>query len=331
MRAFVTGATGFVGSHLVETLLKDGHEVVCLVRDPAKATRVLGERPARMIAGNLFTPEALDQGCRGADVIVHVAGLIAARSRQEFHAVNAGATARLVETARRVAPALRRFIYVSSLSAAGPARRGRPLDESQPPRPVSEYGRSKLAGEDAVRSGGVPWTIVRPPTVYGPRDRETLRAFRFARLGAIPEYAEPAQELSFIHVEDLAHAVIAATAAACEGRIYFACHPEIATWREAMTAIFRAARAALGRPPRRPRFVPIPAPLTVSILWLLGTAARVAGKATLLSRDKAAELLAEAWTCTPAALTRDSGWRAAIDLHAGLPGTAQWYVQHGWL
>jgi nucleoside-diphosphate-sugar epimerase len=331
VKAFVTGATGFVGSHLVEALVKDGHEVACLVRNPAKASRVLGKRPVRMIAGSLFTPSALDQGCGGADVIVHVAGLIAARSRQEFHAVNAGATARLVETAHRVAPGLRRFIYVSSLSAAGPTSRGRPLDESQPPRPVSEYGRSKLAGEDVVRSGAVPWTIVRPPTVYGPGDRETLRAFRFARFGAMPQYADPGQELSFIHVEDLARAIISAAAPACEGRIYFACHPEVATWREAMTAIFSAARAALGKPPAPPRFIPVPAALTVSILWFLGTAARVAGKATLLSRDKAAELLAEAWTCTPAALARDAGWRAAIDLHAGLPATAQWYAHHGWL
>ncbi len=331
MRVFVTGATGFVGSHVVDALLREGHEVVCLVRDPAKATRVLGERSVRLVPGDLFAHEALEQGCRGAEVIVHLAGLIAARSRDEFQAVNAQASAHLVETARRMAPGLQRLVYVSSLSAAGPARRGRPLSESEPPHPVSEYGRSKLAGEDAVRSGGVPWTIVRPPTVYGPRDPETLRAFRFARLGVIPQYARPDQELSFVHVEDLARAIIAATAPACEGRIYFACHPEIATWREAMSAIFASARAALGRPASPPRFVPIPAPLTVSILWLLGTAARAAGRATLLSPDKAAELLAEAWTCTPAALSRDAGWRAAIDLRLGLPGTAQWYASHGWL
>jgi nucleoside-diphosphate-sugar epimerase len=331
VRVFVTGATGFVGSHLVEALVRDGHDVACLVRNPAKAARVLGEWPVRLIAGSLFTTDPLDEGCRGAEVIVHVAGLIAARSRQEFHAVNAGGTARLVEAARRVAPGLRRLIYVSSLSAAGPARRGQPLDETLPPRPVSAYGRSKLAGEDMVRSGAVPWTILRPPTVYGPGDRETLRAFRFARLGAMPQYGRPEQELSFVHVQDLARAVIAAVAPACEGQTYFACHPEVATWREAMTAIFQAARAALGKPPVAPRFVPIPRAATVAILSLLGSAARLAGRATLLSRDKAAELLADAWTCTSAALTRDSGWRAAIDLRAGLPGTAQWYAKHGWL
>lgn len=331
MRVFVTGATGFVGSHLVDALLHDGHQVVCLVRDPAKGARVLGDRPVRVIAGDLFTPQALEQGCRQADVVVHLAGLIAAKSRAEFHAVNGGATARLVETAQRVAPGLQRLIYVSSLSAAGPTQRGRPLSENDPPRPVSEYGRSKLAGEAAVRAGAVPWTVVRPPTVYGPRDTETLRAFRFARVGVIPRYVAASQELSFIHVEDLARAILAATAPECAGRCYFACHPEIATWRETMAAMFTAARAALGRPPRPPRFVPIPAPLTTWILWAWGTAAHAAGRATILSRDKAAEFLAEAWTCTSAALTRDTGWQAAIDLRTGLPSTAEWYASHGWL
>lgn len=331
MRVFVTGATGFVGSHLVDALLKDGHEVVCLVRDRGKAARVLSGRPVRMVAGDLFTGAALEEGCRGAHVVVHVAGLIAARSREEFHAVNAQATARLVEMARRAAPGLRRFVYLSSLSAAGPTRRGHPLSEEAPARPVSEYGKSKLAGEDAVRSGGVPWTVVRPPAVYGPGDRETLRAFRFARWGVIPQYGRPNQELSLIQVEDLARAVIAATAPACEGRIYFASHPEIATWREAMTAIFTAALAALGRRPRRPRFLPIPAPLTHAMLHVLGTAARVAGRATILSPDKGTELLAEAWTCASAALSRDTGWNAEIDLRTGLPTTAQWYASHGWL
>ena len=331
MRVFVTGATGFVGSHVVAALLNDHHEVVCLVRDPAKAARVLGRQPVRLVPGDLFTPEAMEQGCRGADLIIHVAGLIAARSRDEFQAVNGRAAGRLVETARRIAPDLKRFVYVSSLSAAGPTRQGKPLSEGDQPRPVSEYGRSKLAGEEAVKAGGVSWTIVRPPTVYGPGDPETLRAFRFARLGLIPQYARPDQELSFIHVEDLARAVVAVTAPAGQGRTYFVCHPEIATWRDAMTAIVAASRAALGRAARPPRFVPIPPQLTRSILWALGTAAKAAGRATLLSSDKAAELLAEAWTCSSAALTRDVGWRATIDLRAGLPSTAQWYASHGWL
>lgn len=331
MKAFVTGATGFVGSHLVEGLLQDGHEVSCLARDPAKAARLFGDRGARVVAGDLFNVEALEAGCRGAEIVFHVAGLVAARSRAEFFAVNRDATARLLSIAHRAASSTTRFIYVSSLSAAGPTRRGRALTEQDPLRPVSDYGRSKLAGEEAVRSSRLLWTVVRPPAVYGPRDIETLRMYRFARLGFMPMYTSPDQELSFIHVRDLAQALVAATAPRCAGRTYFATHPQSATAQEMMTTIFQAVREATARPARAPRFLPIPRPLAVSALWVLGTAARLVGRSTVLSADKGHEFLAEAWTCSPAALQQDTGWRAATDLETGVRRTAEWYAQHGWL
>ncbi len=331
MRAFVTGATGFVGYHLVEALLENKHDVVCLARDPAKAARLFGGRPARVVPGDLSNAAALAAGCDGVHVVFHVAGLVAARSRADFYAINRDATARLVATARRAAGPAVRFVYVSSLSAAGPSRRGRAITEQEPPHPVSQYGRSKLAGEEAVRAGGLPWTVVRPPAVYGPRDTETLRLFRFARFGFMPMYGDPAQELSFIYAEDLARALVAATAPGCVGRTYFAAHPQTATSRESMAAIFRAARDATGRRPRPPAFVPIPRALAVSLLWILGTAARAAGRATILSPDKGPELFAEAWTCVATALERDTGWRAPTDLETGLRRTAAWYAQHGWI
>jgi dihydroflavonol-4-reductase len=331
VRAFVTGATGFVGSHLVDALRAGGHEVVCLVRDPAKAQRLFGAAGPRIVAGDLLDTEALARGAADADVVFHVAGVIAARSRAEFYAVNRDATARVVAATRRAAPRLSRFVYVSSLAAAGPTRRGVITRETDAPHPVSHYGRSKLAGEEAVRGGGVPWTIVRPPTVYGSRDRETLRLFRFARYGVMPLYGDPRQELSFVHAADLAGALLAATAPACAGGIYFAAHPEVATSRRAMELIFAAARAATGRRPARPVFLPIPTPVTVAALWVLGLAARLMGRATLLSPDKGPELLAEAWTCSAAALGRDAGWHASHDLATGLADTAEWYATHGWL
>ncbi len=331
MKAFVTGATGFVGSHLIDALRAGGHEIVCLARDPAKAKRLFGEAGPRIVRGDLSDADVLAQGAAGADVVFHVAGLIAARDTAEFYAVNRDATARVVAAARRAAPGLQRFVYVSSLAAAGPTRRGAVARETDPPHPVSHYGRSKLAGEEAVRSGGVPWTIVRPPTVYGPRDRETLRLFRFARYGVMPLYGDPQQELSFVHADDLASALLAATAPACAGHTYFAAHPEIATSRHAMELIFAAARSAAGRRPATPLFLRIPHPVTVAALWVLGTAARLMGRATVLSPDKGPELLAEGWTCTAAALERDGGWRASRDLATGLGDTAEWYATHGWL
>jgi nucleoside-diphosphate-sugar epimerase len=328
---FVTGATGFIGSHLVEALLRDGHEVVCLARDPRKAERLFGPRGPTVVRGNLADAAALRTGCAGAELVFHVAGLTAARNREEFFAVNRDATRRVLEAARGSAPGLRRFVHVSSLSAVGPSRRGTVVAEDETPHPVSDYGRSKLAGEQVVRESGLPWTIVRPPTVYGPRDAEMLRLFRFGRLGFMPLYGDPEQELSFVYAEDLPRALIAATAPACAGRTYFACHSEISTSRATMAAIFAAARRVTGRRPRAARFVRVPYPVTQLTLWVLGTAARLAGRATLLSPDKGPELLAEAWTCSPAALERDADWRAATNLTTGLDRTATWYADHGWL
>jgi nucleoside-diphosphate-sugar epimerase len=331
VRAFVTGATGFVGSHLVEALLQDRHQVTCLARDPAKAARLFGGRDARVVVGDLSAVDALEDGCRGAEIVFHAAGLVAARSRAEFFAVNRDATARMVQIAHRVAGPTTRFIHVSSLSAAGPTRRGRALTEQDPPRPVSNYGRSKLAGEEAVRSGGLLWTVVRPPAVYGPRDTETLRMYRLARLGFMPMYTRPDQELSFIHVRDLARALVAAAAPRCAGRTYFASHAQPATARAVMTTIFQAVREVTAKPARAPLLLPIPRPMAISALWVLGTAARLAGRSTILSADKGHEFLAEAWTCSPAALEQDTGWWATTDFAAGVKGTAEWYAQHGWL
>ena len=331
MKAFVTGATGFVGSHLVETLLQEQHQVTCLARDPAKAARLFGQGAARVVPGDLSRVDALEAGCRDADVVFHAAGLVAARSRAEFFAVNRDGTARLLEIVRRVAGAGTRFVYVSSLSAAGPTHRGRAVTEDDPPRPVSHYGRSKLAGEEAVRAGGLSWTVVRPPAVYGPRDTETLRMYRVARLGFMPMYTRPDQELSFIYVQDLARALVAAAAPRCAKRTYFASHATPSTARESMATIFRAVRQATGKSARSPRFLPIPQPMVMAALWVLETSARVVGRATILSADKGHEFLAEAWTCSPAALEQDTGWWAATDLETGVRRTAEWYAQHGWL
>jgi nucleoside-diphosphate-sugar epimerase len=155
--------------------------------------------------------------------------------------------------------------------------------------------------------------------------------YRFARMGFMPMYTSPDQELSFIHVRDLARALVAATAPRCAGHTYFAAHPQSATAREMMTTIFRAVREATARPARAPRFLPIPRPLAVSALWVLGTAARLVGRSTILSADKGHEFLAEAWTCSPAALQRDTGWGAVTDLETGVRRTAEWYAHHGWL
>jgi nucleoside-diphosphate-sugar epimerase len=321
VNAFVTGATGFVGAHLVDALRRRGDTVACLVRDPAKL-RALAWTDVRFVAGDLDSPQALREGCAGADVVYHVAGRISARNLGEFLAVNRDGTARVLEAAGREA---RRFVYVSSLAVGGPTVPGQPIDERRPPAPVTDYGHSKLAAEKLVRSAALPWTIVRPPVVYGERDRETLRIFRLARAGLGAVIGDGSQELSVIYAPDLAAALIAAaTASAAAGHVYYAAHPAVTTSWGLVEAVGRAVGT-------RPRKLPIPDPLARLALWTVGSLAHLVGRATVLSADKANEFLAPGWTCSADALARDAGWRAATDLATGLTRTVAWYRAEGWL
>ncbi len=333
MKVFVTGGTGFVGAHLVRALLERGDEVRCLVRDPAKAGALGWSSAVELVRGDLDDARALREGCAGAEVVYHVAGRVSAPSPAAFMAANRDGTARVLEAAAVEPP--RRFLYVSSLAAAGPTLPGRPIDESRPPAPVTPYGQSKLAAELLVRAAPVPWTIVRPPTVYGERDRELFKLFKLARAAVVPVFGDGSQELSVIYAADLADAVIAAaTAQGSAGAVYYAAHPSVTTSRELVRAIGRAVGWGDDRPGRRarePRILPLPAPLARVMLWIVGSLAHLAGRDTVLSADKAPEFLAPAWTCRPDALIRDTGWRAKVDLETGLRRTADWYRREGWL
>jgi nucleoside-diphosphate-sugar epimerase len=322
VKAFVTGGTGFVGAHLVQQLLADHVDVTCLVRSPAKAA-ALGWRDVEIIRGDMSDRAALARGCARADVIFHVAGLIVARDLDHFMSANRDATGTLLEVAAEHHPG--RFVYVSSQAAGGPNRPGRPREESEPPQPVSDYGRSKLAGELLVRASGLTWTIVRPPVVYGERDREVLKVFKMARVGMVPVFGDGSQEISVIYAGDLARALATvATTPAAAGHVYYATHPQSTSTRGLVLAVGRALH-------KKPVVLPIPPALARGVLATIGSLARMAGRATLLSADKANEFLAPGWVCSSAALTRDTGWRAEVDLNTGLTRTAAWYRAHGWL
>ena len=277
----------------------------------------------RTVPGDLDDGEALALATRDRQVIYHLAGLVAARTEREFLRTNRDGTRKLVAAARKNGRP--RFVLVSSLAAGGPASPGRPLGGDEPPRPVSAYGRSKLAGEEIVRQSDLPYTVVRPPIVYGPRDKEVLKIFKAARRGLVPMCGDGSQELSAVYAPDLAEALAAVAAGpAAASRTYCPCHPQRFTSGE----LVRTVAAALGRSVRILRLSERPCR---ALLSLTGTVSRLAGRRTLLTRDKANELFQAAWTGDPEPLHRDTGWRAQHDLASGIAATAAWYRARGWI
>lgn len=328
MRVVVTGSTGFVGSHLAMALVGRGDDVVCVVRSIEKAKRLLGGAALELVPGDLGDDETLRAVCQGADIVYHSAGLTTARSREEFVAVNAASTERLLQATADAAANVTRFVYISSQAAAGPSKRGIPKTESDPPNPVSDYGASKLAGEDAVRGSHIPWTIVRPCAVYGPGDKAFLSVFKMARLGFFPVVGDKRQELSMIYIDDLTRALLNIVVPATESQTYFVSHPEVLRHSD----LCRHIGAAVSPNRRRqPLALGIPPWFAKSLMTVTGTAARLAGKSTFLSPDKGKELLSEAWVCSPGRLEKDTEWSAKVAYEDGAEATAKWYRENGWL
>lgn len=322
MRVLVTGGTGFVGGHLIDALLRAGDSVTTLVRSPKKAVG-LAERGVHIVSGDLDDSAALREAARDQEVVYHCAGVVAARDEAGFLAINRDGTARVLAAASEVSGA--RFVLISSLAAAGPSPRGGRRHGDEPPAPVTAYGRSKLAGEQVVRAGKLPWTIVRPPGVYGPRDPEFLRVFKVVRLGIVPVFGDGAQELSLVYAPDLAEALgaLGRSSAASEG-IFYPCHPEVVT----SAGLARAFGQVMGR---TVRIIGLPRWVASGALGLSSTAARLTGGTTLLTPDKANEFFAAAWTANPEPLSAVTGWRAGHDLASGAEATAAWYRAAGWL
>jgi nucleoside-diphosphate-sugar epimerase len=324
MKVALTGATGFVGLHVARGLLGRGDTVVCLVRLRSRACEIVASG-ADVVEGDLAQPEALDRLAAGTDVVLHVAGLVAARTEEEFLRVNRDGTAALARAARKAG--VSRFLYVSSLAATGPSLPDAPVDEKTPPHPVTAYGRSKLAGEHVLAAEGVPHLVLRPPAVYGPGDRAFLPLFRMASLGLVPVLGNGQQVLSLIHVRDLAEALVELVhfPVPAAGQVFHAAHPEAITQR----ALVQAVGRAVGRD--TVHVIPLPESVVRALLLVSAGVARLRRRTTQLSPGKAPEFLARAWTCSSRALARSIGWSARLPHASGLAETAAWYRQQGWL
>jgi nucleoside-diphosphate-sugar epimerase len=305
--AAVTGATGFLGRRLVPALMARGLRVRALTRSPPPPG-AWGEHAPDLIPGDLSDEIALLALCQGADIVIHGAGLIKARTRAAFFEANEGGSRRVA-----LAAGAARMLLVSSLAAREPR--------------LSDYAASKRAGEDAARQVlGARLTVARPPAIYGPGDRETLGLFRLAaRSPVLPLPGPDSVRLALAHVDDVIAALIALIedadppAAAAVG----GAKPEGYGWRE----IFGAAAAAVGA---KPRLVAAPAWLVTGAGGFSEAIGAFSREAPIFTRGKAREILHADWSVSPAEQAPGAP-AARFDLKAGFDDAVAWYRGAGWL
>lgn len=326
MFALVTGGQGFVGSHLCARLAAEGHRVRVLAR-PSSRLDGLSGLDVEVVRADVTEAAGLAAAVAGCDVVFHVAAALKGLRERDLFRVNTDGTRNIAAASAGAEPRPARFVYVSSVAAAGPSPGGRePRTEDMPPKPLTWYGRSKLAGEDAVRSmPELEWTIVRPPLVFGPRERDVLGYFRLAHRGWLPVVGRSDRFYSLIYAEDLAEGLVrAATSSASVGETYFLAGSEVVSWVE----LGRHIGAALGVAGRVTR---IPEAVASTAGRLADALAHARRGAAIFSSQKVLEMLAPAWVCSAAKAERDFGWRAATPLGEALANTASWYRNHGWL
>jgi nucleoside-diphosphate-sugar epimerase len=330
MRVLVTGASGFVGSTLCEELNRQGFETKALMRRTSSRAN-LGSAQFTPVEGDLRNPESLRHAVSDVDLIFHVAGVVAARSRADFFAGNATGTQNLLEAAKRYGKNIQRFIYVSSLAAAGPSRPDRPNCEEDECRPVSDYGASKLAGERFALnfSSAFPVTVVRPPAVYGPRDKGVFTFFQSIQRGILPllgtQVPDP-RRYSFVHVDDLVRGIVLAAKPreASAAEIFYVTGDGEFSWEEAMRLMARGMeKKAL--PVRLPIFAMRCAAGVCSAYSL------AFNKVLPFSLDKVKEIAAPAWTCSNSKAKQQLGFEPRWTLEKGFAHTAEWYRENGWI
>lgn len=329
MRILLTGATGFLGSHIAEILANENHEVRCLVRSTSQLSFLNALPPVECRVGSLEDSFFLKKAMQGVDAIVHNAGVTAARSSAEYYDVNVGSTIALLNAAKSHAKKLQRFVLVSSMSTTGPARGDQyPLTEQALLSPVSHYGFSKLMAEKVALAfaNQIPITIIRPPIVYGPRDTKNFIFFKAISRGILLSPLGGAISASMIYAVDAARAILSAVVTpVSSGRIYFIDDGRIYRWNELLSLL-----AAVVEQPIR-MTVPIPK-------WLLGIAAllggcysRFTGKPVLFSYDKFKDLQQLYWICESSKARQELNWVAKISWESGAKLTYNWYREKGWI
>ncbi len=324
--SLVTGASGFVGSHLVDRLLQENHIVRIIVRKESKL-KWIDVSKVEIFHSDYKDLESLKNAINGIDYIFHVAGVIKAKSKETYHKGNVEVTKNLLRAVESSDARIKKFVFVSSQAAAGPTPGNLPKTEDMECNPITTYGKSKLAAEKIVKSYSekIPVTIVRPSAVYGPRDPEILLFFQTLTKGIQPMIGFREKYVSLVHISDLINGILlSAISENSVNQTYFISGERGYSWKE----IGNISAAVLQK---RLLKIRIPHFLIYTVAGISQFLSYFKDEATILNLEKAREMVQQSWVCSIEKAKKELGYSPKISLEDGIRETIRWYIDHYWL
>lgn len=328
MKCLVTGATGFIGSHIVDLLLDKGYEVRCLVRANSDLTWLKGKN-LELFEASYSDMDKLKQAVKDIEIIYHVAGTIAAKNYEGYLQGNKVPTINLLNAVIESGTKLKRFLYVSSQTASGPSEsREKPKTEDMPMNPITSYGKSKKETELEVQTyfDKIPITIVRPPAVYGPRDKAILAVFQSVKIGIGTLMGFNDKYVSLVHSSDLSRGIVEASLSDNTiSKTYFISSREFYTWKQIIGIIKNTLKK---------KFL-ITINLPHRLILTLGSISEHIGKLTgsvpVFNYEKGIDFIQDYWTCSIENAHKDFGYEQKMSIEKGIAETIDWYKQNKWM
>ena len=322
----VTGANGFVGSHLVDLLLSKDYAVRCITRKSSDM-RWLKAKDVEVDDCGLNDKDRLNKAFEGADYVYHVAGVVKSKSPEGYFEGNVDTTRNLLDVALENKNNIKKLLVVSSLTAVGPAIGDKPVDESTECHPITTYGKSKLAEEELARTymDRLPITICRAPAVYGERDTEILIFFKTFSQGLMTTIGFDVKKLSLIHVLDLVNGFyLAGINEKSAGKTFFISSEKFYTWQEVGDITSKVLK-------KKPLKIKVPHSAVYSIAAIAQFFAIFSSKPATLNIEKAKDITRKYWICDTDKAIRELGYHQNISLEQGIKRTCDWYKEMGWI
>jgi len=326
MKILITGATGFVGSHIADRLLEAGHQVRALTRS-SSSLKWLEGKGIETVGGNLMVAESLRDAVTGIDAVVHVAGVTAARNRQGYFDGNQLSTRGLLEAVKKFNPGLHRFVHISSQTAVGPSLDGNPVTETTPCHPITTYGESKRAAEEECERFRQEFSIpiLRLAAVYGPRDTAILTFFQTVNKRLKPLIGFQDKYVNLVHVGDVAQSIeLALTKPEADNQTYMVGGDQQYTWKEVSNLTAQILE-------KSGITIKLPHALVYTVAGISEFFSMFQKKPSVLNWEKGRDMVQTHWTCSVEKAKKELGYKPEYDIEKGIVDTVEWYRKHSWL